>query len=166
LDNLIVYKDGKCLWKGKEYRCAIGKGGIAKDKKEGDGATPVGCFPIRKIFYRADRLKEPNTVFPTQPITKYDGWCDDSSDSNYNKHIKLPYKSTHEELWRDDNVYDVVAVLGYNDKQPVPGKGSAIFLHIARANYSPTAGCIALTQKDLLEIIESMHKDTSICVQL
>jgi len=163
--NIIVESSGKLIWKGKEYKCAIGKGGVSKDKKENDGKTPVGCFPVRKILYRADRILKPESVFPTFEITPDDGWCNDPNDLNYNRQIKLPYKASYENLWREDNLYDIVVVLGYNDDPPVSGKGSAIFMHIARPDYSPTAGCIALSLEDLLNILKEIDADTYVCVQ-
>ncbi len=165
MEKIIVKPSGKLYWQGKEFRCAIGKSGVSADKKEGDGATPVGCFPIREVFYRADRISKPESVFPTRELTPDDGWCDDSKDPNYNKQVKLPYRASAENLWREDNLYDVIVVLGYNDDPPVPGKGSAIFIHIARENYSPTAGCIALNLNDLLEILKTINKDVLVCVE-
>ena len=163
--NILINPSGQLSWQGKNFKCALGRGGIVKDKKEGDGATPVGCFPIREIFYRADRISKPESVFSARELQPDDGWCDDSADENYNKHIKTPYTASHESLWREDNLYDVVAVLGYNDDPPVPGKGSAIFMHVARENYSPTVGCIALAPTDLLDILKTADKDTLVCVK-
>lgn len=163
--NIIVKPSGKLIWNGKEYKCAIGKGGVTKDKKEGDGKTPVGCFPIRKIFYRADRILKPQSVFKTFEITPADGWCDDPKDLNYNRQIKLPYGASYENLWRNDNLYDVIVVLGYNDNPPVAGKGSAIFMHLARPDYAPTLGCIALSLEDLLKILREINVNTRICVE-
>ncbi|WP_339851796.1 L,D-transpeptidase family protein [uncultured Nisaea sp.] len=135
--------------------CAIGKGGIHEDKREGDGATPVGRFPFRRIFYRADRL-EPIPGCPDAiPIEADHGWSDDPADpEHYNQLVKLPYPHSHERLMRQDTVYDVVVELGYNDAPPVPGRGSAIFMHVARPGYTGTEGCIALALPDLLKILE------------
>lgn len=163
-NKILVYPSGKVVWQGKEFKVALGKSGVAFDKKEGDGATPAGCFPIREIFYRSDRISKPESVFLTRELSSNDGWCDDQKDQNYNKHIKLPYPASHESLWREDNLYDVIVVLGYNDNPPTPGKGSAIFMHVARENYSPTASCIALNLNDLLEILKTVSKDTLVCV--
>ena len=165
MKNIIVKSSEKLYWQGKEFRCAIGKSGVLLDKKEGDGATPAGCFPIRAIFYRADRISKPESFFPTRELKPDDGWCDDSNDTNYNKLVKLPYSASHESLWREDNLYDLIVILGYNDAPPVPGKGSAIFMHVARENYPPTAGCVALKLDDLLEILRTINKDTLVCVE-
>ena len=163
-NKIIVNASGELKFNNKEYKCAIGKNGITTDKKEGDWATPAGCMPIREVYYRADRLDKPITSLPLHELKKNDGWCDDQKDPNYNKFVKLPYDASHEELWREDEVYDVIVVLGHNDDPPVPGKGSAIFMHVARPNYSPTAGCVALALGDLLEILESIDINTEVCI--
>jgi len=140
---------------GQALACAIGKGGIREDKREGDGATPVGQFPFRRIFYRADRLKPLAGCPDAIPIEADHGWSDDPADpEQYNRLVKLPYPHSHESLMRQDAVYDVVVELGYNDAPPTPGRGSAIFMHVARPDYSGTEGCIALALPDLLELLE------------
>lgn len=164
MENIIVKQSGKLYWRGKEFRCAIGKNGVSSDKKEGDGATPAGCFPIREIFYRSDRVTKPESILPIRELKPDDDWCEDSKDPNYNKYIKLPYPASAENLWREDNLYDIIAVLGYNDDPPVPRKGSAIFMHVARNDYSSTAGCITLNLNDLLEILKDIDKNTLVCV--
>lgn len=168
MNNIVVSVDdsgGKLIFNDKTYKCAVGKGGILENKAEGDGATPVGCFPIRKIYYRADRIQNIYTVIPTEALKEDDGWCDDSNDENYNKFVKLPYPVSNENLWREDNLYDIIVILGYNDNPAIPGKGSAIFMHVARPTYSPTAGCIALSQEDLLEVLKNVSGETMVCVQ-
>ncbi len=167
IDNkqIIVYQFCKLKLKGKEYKCALGKKGVTRDKKEGDLATPVGCFLIREVFYRKDRLGEQTFSFKTNVISENDAWCDDVDNKRYNKHIILADSEvSNEKLWREDDVYDVVAVLGHNDNPPVPGKGSAIFMHVACEGYIKTAGCIALSQKDLLEVLKSADPKTKVCV--
>lgn len=164
MSDISISADGRIVWKEKEYRCALGKSGIVVNKKEADGATPVGCFPVRKILYRSDRLEKPTTDILLEPITPTDGWCDDSSNENYNLQIVLPHHASHERLWREDNLYDLIVILGYNDDPVIPGKGSAIFMHVARQNYAPTAGCIALASSDLLKIIREADKETKMCV--
>ncbi|MDI6717816.1 MAG: L,D-transpeptidase family protein [Patescibacteria group bacterium] len=136
-----------------------------ENKKEGDGATPIGCFPIRKIYYRADRIQNMETDIPAEILNKDDGWCDEPNDLNYNKFVKLPYSASTEYLWREDNLYDIIVILGYNDNPVIPENGSVIFMHIARPNYSPTAGCIALSMSDLLEILKTVSKDTLVCIE-
>ena len=135
------------------WRCAIGRGGVGRVKREGDGLTPVGDWPLRRLLYRADRVAAPRTALPVAEIGAADGWCDDPADRAYNLPVKLPYPASHERLYRDDHVYDLVVVLGYNDSPPVPGAGSAIFLHLARPDYAPTEGCVALAEPDLRALL-------------
>ena len=136
------------------------------EKYEGDGATPVGCFPIRKIYYRPDKFEHFRaTAFETQALDENDGWSDDVNLPEYNTHVRLPYNGSHEKLWRDDDLYDIIVVLGYNDSPPVLGRGSAIFMHVAREGYTPTAGCIALSKEDLLEILAGADKTTQVCIE-
>jgi L,D-peptidoglycan transpeptidase YkuD (ErfK/YbiS/YcfS/YnhG family) len=134
-----------------EVRCALGKGGLkpAALKQEGDGASPIGVWTLRRVLYRPDRLSAPRTRLPVQPMTPDDGWCDDPNDPNYNRPVRRPYPASTEPLWREDSVYDIVAVLGHNDDPVRPGLGSAIFLHLARPDYAPTEGCVALARADL-----------------
>ena len=134
-------------------RCALGKGGVRVDKEEGDGATPAGLLPLRRIFYRADRVKPPMCALPVEPIAPTDGWCDDPVHRDYNRFVHLPHDAHHEELWRRDEVYDVIAVLGWNDAPVERRRGSAIFLHIARPDYAPTEGCVALALPDLSRLL-------------
>jgi L,D-peptidoglycan transpeptidase YkuD (ErfK/YbiS/YcfS/YnhG family) len=164
MENITVKSNGYLFFKGHEYKCALGKGGVVQNKKEGDGATPLECFPIRFVLYRKDRVDLPEIPFDIREILKSDGWCDDPSDEMYNRQVVLPYKSRAELLWREDHIYDVIVVLGYNDNPVVPGKGSAVFMHIAREGYKPTDGCIALNRNDLLEILSKLDKNTKVCV--
>jgi len=106
-------------------------------------------------LYRADRIEPPQTLLNIQKITKTDGWCDDPSHPNYNRPIQLPFAASHEELWRDDHIYDIIVILGHNDNPPVPEKGSAVFFHLARENFEPTQGCVAVTLECMLEILKT-----------
>jgi L,D-peptidoglycan transpeptidase YkuD (ErfK/YbiS/YcfS/YnhG family) len=165
--NLTVTsdKDGAWLdWGQGKRRAAIGPGGIAIKGGEGDGITPRGRFAVREIFYRADRMPRPVTALPLRQIAQDDGWCDAPQDACYNRLVKLPYTASAEHMWRDDHLYDLVAVLGYNDDPVVPGKGSAIFLHIARADYAHTAGCVALKQEDALAAIAQLRPGDQVVV--
>lgn len=139
-------------------RAAIGRGGIKAIKREGDGATPAGRWPIRFILYRADRGQRPQAAYPTRAIRSGDGWCDDASDRNYNRPVQLPYPHSAERMMRDDRLYDVVLVLGYNDRPRMRNLGSAIFAHLARDGYAPTAGCIALSHRDLLAVLAEARR--------
>lgn len=134
-------------------RAALGRGGIHAGKREGDGATPVGVLPLRRLFYRADRLPRPRAACPAEPLSPHDGWCDDPAHPDYNRHVRLPHPARHEALWRGDATYDLIGVLGWNDDPPRPGRGSAIFLHLARPGYPPTEGCVALALPDLLAML-------------
>ena len=156
--NIIVLKQGDG-WQAAlgemRWRCSVGRSGVvpAAEKREGDGASPEGCWMLRQIFYRADRVAPPSPHFPCIPIERHDGWCDDPAHPLYNRQVRLPFAASHEELWRDDHVYDVIGVLGYNDDPVVPGAGSAVFLHVARDDWGPTEGCVAFRHEDLLELL-------------
>ncbi len=148
-----VHPKGMLRFGGELWRCALGRGGVRVHKQEGDGATPAGLLPLRRVLYRADRLPVPATVAPVEPIAPGDGWCDDPEDERYNQPVTLPYSGRHEALWRTDGVYDVVGVLGWNDAPVLRGQGSAIFLHVARPDYAPTEGCVALALADLTALL-------------
>ena len=148
-----VFPDGRLLLRGAVLRAALGRGGVRRDKQEGDGATPAGVLPLRRVLYRADRLAAPDCAVPVEPIAETDGWCDDPSARDYNRLIRLPHDARHEELWRTDWLYDIVGVLGWNDAPVMRGRGSAIFLHVARRDYAPTEGCIALSLPDLRRML-------------
>ena len=139
---------------GRDFRSAIGRSGVRVDKREGDGATPAGLLSLRRFLYRADRVDAPKTSFRCEPVAENDGWCDDATEPDYNQQILLPHPGSHERLWLDRQVYDIIGVLGYNDDPIVPGRGSAIFLHVASPDMGPTAGCISLAYEDLSWIIE------------
>ncbi|MBM3565201.1 MAG: hypothetical protein FJX42_03700 [Alphaproteobacteria bacterium] len=144
---------GTLAWRDTTVVCALGRGGVSADKREGDGTTPAGLMPLRYVLFRPDRLAAPPSRLPVRPITPQDGWCDDPARSEYNRPVSLPFAGHHEVLWRADRVYDVIVVLGWNDAPAVPDKGSAIFMHVARPDFSPTEGCVALTQDDLLRLL-------------
>lgn len=146
---------GLLRWNGREARCALGRSGVvaADAKREGDGATPLGRWPMRQVFWRPDRMEKPASHLPTMPIHPQLGWCDDPSHPAYNRLVPLPFPLSHEKLWREDHIYDLVVVLGFNDDPAIPGRGSAIFLHLARTDFSPTEGCVACARDDLIEIV-------------
>lgn len=164
--RLIVTGDGFLRTNTAAYRCVIGEGGLARVKKEGDGATPIGRFPLRRVLYRADRLPNPpRTGLPSAPISRDDGWCDDPRDTQYNRPVKLPYVGKAERMWRNDGLYDLLAVIGYNDSPPEPLRGSAIFLHVATPDLEPTEGCIALRLADLQQVIAELAPGSEIEVR-
>jgi L,D-peptidoglycan transpeptidase YkuD (ErfK/YbiS/YcfS/YnhG family) len=141
---------------GVDYACAIGKGGFveAQAKREGDGKTPKGSYALRECWYRADKMDAPRTALPLRVIEEADGWCDAPDHAAYNRHVRLPFAASHERLWRDeDGCYDLIVPLGYNDDPVVAGRGSAIFLHVAKPAYSGTEGCVALSPVDLFGLL-------------
>ncbi|MDZ5646846.1 L,D-transpeptidase family protein [Nitrospirillum sp. BR 11828] len=148
----------------QEAACVIGRGGVIADKHEGDGGTPVGCFPLRRVLYRPDRLHAPVTALPVAALTPSDGWCDDPGHPAYNRPVTLPFPAGHEVMWRDDAVYDIVVVLGHNDDPPVPGRGSAIFMHLTRPDRAATAGCTALEADDLRRLLSHCQPGDRLCV--
>jgi len=163
--QLTVYKGGLLVCQNRAFRCALGRGGITDNKIEGDGATPIGEFSLRGMYFREDRLTCPPSGLPATPIRPDDGWSDDPADPNYNRYVKLPHRFRHETLWRDDSLYDIVVPLGYNDDPPAPGLGSAIFMHVASDQFAPTEGCVALAQSDLLEILKGCDCTSAIVVK-
>ena len=149
----IVTPDGLLAFRGERHRCALGRGGVRADKAEGDGATPLGALPLRRVLYRADRLAAPRAAVPVEPLAPDEGWCDDPAHADYNRRIRLPHPARHERLWREDSLYDVIGVLGWNDAPVLRGRGSAIFLHLSRADLAPTEGCVALPLRELLGVL-------------
>jgi L,D-peptidoglycan transpeptidase YkuD (ErfK/YbiS/YcfS/YnhG family) len=164
--DLIVSAEGWASWNGKHYRCALGPNGARREKREGDGATPTGRFPFRRLLYRADRLQPPATDLPQQAIDPADGWCDDPASPAYNRAVKLPFDASHERLWRDDGVYDLILIVGHNDDPVRPGQGSAVFIHVAHPDYRPTAGCVALAREDLLEVLSSARPGDCVAIEV
>jgi len=145
-------------------RCALGRGGRLVAKREGDGATPIGRFAICEVLYRSDRVRRPRTGLPSRPLRRGDGWCEEPRDRNYNRLVRHPYAGA-EVMWRDDHLYDVVVVLGYNVRPRVRGRGSAIFMHLARPGYTPTAGCVALSARDMRLVLERLAPGTIVHVR-
>jgi L,D-peptidoglycan transpeptidase YkuD (ErfK/YbiS/YcfS/YnhG family) len=162
--DLLVDSTGFARWGTRQLRCALGRAGIGVQKREGDGATPCGAFALRRVFYRPDREPRPQTALPCQATAPTDGWCDAPSDAAYNRLVALPYPASAENLWREDGLYDLIAVLGHNDDPVVPGQGSAIFLHLAAPDYTPTAGCIALARNDLLAVFRDTDAGSRVIV--
>ena len=144
------------------FKCCIGKNGVTKRKREGDYKTPSGFFKIGKLFFREDRMKKPKTFLKVVNIDKNMGWCDDINyPKKYNKLIKINSKIKHEKLKRKDQKYDLLIPINYNSKNPIPGLGSCIFIHLTK-NYEPTVGCIALKKKDFLIMLKIINKSTKI----
>lgn len=163
--NLIVTPDGMLRVAGQTYTCAIGQSGFMNEKREGDGGTPIGIYYLKRVYFRPDRVSTPKTLLPVQAITPQDGWCDDTDNPAYNQMVTLPFDASHEKMWRDDALYDVVVEISHNDDPPVPGAGSAVFIHVAKPDYTPTEGCVALAKPDLLKILVNASIETKITIQ-
>ena len=158
--GLPVLQDG-----ANAFRAAVGSGGIGSKTGEGDGITPTGVFPVRRILYRSDRIARPRAGVPVEAIAPNDGWCDAPNDARYNRLVKLPFSASAEALWRDDHLYDLIVILGFNDSPVVPGAGSAIFLHVAREDFSATAGCVALALDDLLKAVSRLSPGDTVAIR-
>ena len=135
---------------------ALGRGGIKANKREGDGATPAGRFKLKRLWWRPDRGPRPRTRLPVRRITPTDAWCEDPADRRYNRPIWLAPGAPGDRLWRDDHLYDLVIELDHNARPRIAGRGSAVFIHVARAGFAPTVGCVALRSGDLRKILSSV----------
>ena len=152
-------------WGGGPRRCAIGRGGIGEKRREGDGITPVGIWPLRRVFYRSDRVGAPKSALPMTPLLPDQGWCEAPNDPDYNQLVRLPHRASAESMWREDALYDVVVVVGYNDAPVVLGAGSAIFMHVARPDFGPTEGCVAFALPDLLDALAQLRPHDRLIVE-
>ena len=144
--------------------CLIGRSGIKASKREGDGATPAGLWTLRYVLFRADRVARPSTRLPVSPIDPRDGWCDAPQDRNYNRPVRLPYPASHENLWRDDRLYDLVIVLSHNQRPRRRYRGSAVFLHVTDPRGRPTAGCVAVAPRDIERLLALCGPETRIAI--
>ncbi|MCG6122894.1 MAG: L,D-transpeptidase family protein [Microvirga sp.] len=165
-------------------RCALGRSGLTRFKREGDGATPVGAFPLLGLFHRPDKGPRPRALLPTKRTAPSDGWCDAPRHRLYNTRVRRPFDASHEEMWRADDMYDVVLDIGWNrgrgrerpvaprrgprsapsPRTPLKGMGSAIFMHLARPGYAPTAGCVALSGADLRRLVPRVGPRTRLVI--
>ncbi len=157
----LLSLDDKC-----SFFCVFGRDGITDNKKEGDWKTPMGTFPIREIYYREDKIKKPETQIKCTPLSKDNAWCDDPSRNEYNTFIKLPFNGSYENLWREDNMYDIVLIIGYNDSPVIKNEGSAIFIHIMKENMEYTKGCLAIKKEDMLHLISKITSKTFIEISM
>lgn len=152
----------------QRFDCALGRTGVTTDKQEGDGKTPIGSYPLRVVFYRADRVARPETAVPVRELTPTTGWSEDPARDDYNTEISVPATGAApagiDRMTRDDHVYDITVVIGYNDDPPVKGRGSAIFMHVARPGYTPTQGCVALSESDLRAVLKRVDASSRITI--
>jgi L,D-peptidoglycan transpeptidase YkuD (ErfK/YbiS/YcfS/YnhG family) len=161
---IIINKSGYLKYQDLKFKCALGKHGINKKKKEGDKITPKGTYKIVNIYYRKDRIKKISSKLKLIKIKKNMGWCDDPKSKKYNQLVKLPNKYGHEKLYRKNNIYDLILALNYNMKPIIKDKGSAIFIHIANKNYKSTAGCIGLKKSHLINLVKTIKKNTKVLI--
>jgi L,D-peptidoglycan transpeptidase YkuD (ErfK/YbiS/YcfS/YnhG family) len=168
LKRLRVYRSpldprrGHVVAGAARFPCALGRGGTTRRKREGDGASPIGRFPLIGGYFRADQGPRPRTGLPIRPIRPGDGWCDAPDDRCYNRPVRLPYGASCEAMWRDDRVYDVVVDIAWNRGPIRPGRGSAIFLHLARPGFEPTAGCVAVERRVIARLLARIGPRTRI----
>jgi L,D-peptidoglycan transpeptidase YkuD (ErfK/YbiS/YcfS/YnhG family) len=144
---------------------ALGRGSVKAGKREGDGATPRGVFHPVRLWWRPDRLPRPATRLPVRRIGPGDGWCEDPNDRRYNRPVRVAAGSTADRLARQDALYDVIVEIDHNTRPRVAGRGSAVFVHVARPGFAPTAGCIALTRPALLRLVARLTRRTRIVVE-
>jgi L,D-peptidoglycan transpeptidase YkuD (ErfK/YbiS/YcfS/YnhG family) len=161
----LTYEKGMLTWPGGSARAACGLGGVRADKHEGDHASPAGTFPLLYGFYRPDRMAWPKTDLPLTGLRPNFAWCDAPDDPHYNTLVTLPYPASAELLWRDDELYDVIVAIGYNTDPVVPGKGSAIFLHVARPDFAGTEGCIAVAREVLVTLLGLLGPGSAITIK-
>jgi L,D-peptidoglycan transpeptidase YkuD (ErfK/YbiS/YcfS/YnhG family) len=170
MDLIVTAKPGEMRGTarlgGAVFPCALGRSGLVAGKREGDGGTPIGRFALRRLLYRADRIPHIETRLPARHIGLADGWCDDPGDIAYNQPIRLPYAASHERMWLASHLYDLVVIIGHNDAPVVKGAGSAVFLHLARDDWGPTAGCIAFRREDLLAIVAQVTTADAIDIRV
>jgi len=143
---------------------ALGRGGILANKREGDGGTPRGVYRPLRLWWRADRHARPRTYLPARPIRPEDAWCEDPRDRHYNQPIRLVQDQAGDRLTREDHLYDFIIEIDHNSAPRIAGRGSAVFLHLARPNFSPTAGCVSMTKSSMLRLLRRMGPQTKILI--
>ncbi|MBO6686975.1 MAG: L,D-transpeptidase family protein [Henriciella sp.] len=155
---------GKFSGNGLTCQCALGRGGVvvADQKREGDGTSPQGIWRMNRVFYRPDRLARPDTALPVVPLREIDGWCDAPEHPLYNRAVTLPFEASHEKLWREDHVYDLIVELSHNSDPVIPALGSAVFFHLAHDDYRQTEGCVAILREHMLQTLKVSDTKTSI----
>jgi L,D-peptidoglycan transpeptidase YkuD (ErfK/YbiS/YcfS/YnhG family) len=149
---------------GQTVPVALGRGGIRANKREGDGGTPKGIFRPRQLWWRADRYPRPRTFLPVRAIGPEDAWCEDPSSRHYNQPVRRNRTRAGDRLRRDDHLYDFIVEIDHNSSPPIKGRGSAVFLHLARENFGPTAGCVSMTKSVMLRLLQRLGPDTKIVI--
>jgi L,D-peptidoglycan transpeptidase YkuD (ErfK/YbiS/YcfS/YnhG family) len=149
---------------GRTVPVALGRGSIRANKREGDGSTPKGTFRPRQVWWRADRHPRPRTFLPVRPIGTEDAWCEDPASRHYNRPTRLDVGRNGDRLRRDDHLYDFIIEIDHNTTPRVAGRGSAVFLHLARDNFGPTAGCVSMTRSAMLHLLRRLGPDTRIVI--
>ena len=144
--------------------CALGPAGIVRAKREGDGATPAGRFRLRRLMYRADRIGRPPAALPMRSVRRDDGWCDDPASGCYNRAVRLPFRPSHERMWRSDGLYDIVIELDHNRSPRIAGHGSAVFFHLAHRDLAATAGCVAIRADDMRRLLPRLSASTRLVI--
>jgi len=149
---------------GHTFPVALGRGGIRANKREGDGGTPRGTFRPLQLWWRADRHPRPPTFLPARAIRPEDAWCEDPENRHYNQPVRLPQDRGGDRLTRDDQLYDFIVEIDHNNTPRVAGRGSAVFLHLARDNFGPTAGCVSMTKPAMLHLLARLGPETRIVI--
>jgi L,D-peptidoglycan transpeptidase YkuD (ErfK/YbiS/YcfS/YnhG family) len=144
------------------FPVALGRGGILANKREGDGGTPRGTYQLLRLWWRADRDPRPVTALPVRRITSEDAWCEDPADRRYNQAIRMTAGSPGDRLRRDDHLYDFIIEIDHNTRPRTSGRGSAVFIHIARPGMTPTAGCVAMPKPRLKNLLRHLGPKTRI----
>lgn len=139
---------------------ALGRAGILANKREGDGGTPRGRFRLKRLWWRGDRITRPRTALPVRPIGPEDAWSEDPADRRYNRAVRRRPGEPGDRLMRDDGLYDLIIEIDHNDRPRIAGRGSAVFIHVARENFGPTAGCVALRHGDLVRLLKWLSPRT------
>ena len=161
----LLVKNNHLFINNRQLQCAIGLNGLTDNKQEGDLSTPIGTFHFDKIYYRADRLGKKKFIIDSSILSKNDGWCDDQKSDLYNQYIQFPFEGSAEHLYREDQIYDIICVLNYNTSPIIPGRGSAIFLHIAKPGFLGTEGCIAIESEALIGIATNLTTTSTIIIE-
>jgi L,D-peptidoglycan transpeptidase YkuD (ErfK/YbiS/YcfS/YnhG family) len=157
-------RQGRLTAGGQTVPVALGRGGIKANKREGDGGTPRGTFRPRQLWWRADRHPRPHTFLPVRTIGPEDAWCEDPKSRHYNRPIRLERSRDGDRLRRDDHLYDFIVEIDHNNSPRIKGRGSAVFLHLARENFSPTAGCVSMTKSAMLRLLQRLGPHTKIVI--